>query len=262
MPSGKKPLERRGIHAVVQPEKTVKPAQPHSLVLGKLVEERINKRQFLSDASATAITPEGQVQVERKKKFKTVGYLPGGVPINKPIHEEETDLALQADFALKAAASHADSHPFEVTDEMTAVRALLAENDDENGTTSQAGFYCSICTVLLKDYSSYLSHLGSKNHLKATGQSLKLEKSSLGQIQAKLALLSQKKSQSIPNVPFEDKWKRLEEQERKQRERLKLEKKQAKKEAKLGNKPELEEDPELEALEAAGFDFTSFGKIN
>lgn len=255
-----------------------RPAQPHAEALSKLVHERINKRQFIGSSAGESDGKEAPVV---KKKFKTVGYLPGGVPINKPIEDESAgDLNLQASALASGRTKDVDAvEPTGaglLTDDMMTVKKLLSAKPDDDSvkglsSTEKAGFYCSVCRVLAKDYSTYLSHLGSRGHLKLTGQSLKaIEKSTLEKVQQKLCAVADpgnKEAVAVDPQQYLDRWKALEAEELEARERAKAEKKERKKlekekarhESKSLEEQLLEEDEELKLMKAAGFNFSAFG---
>lgn len=58
------------------------------------------------------------------------------------------------------------------------------------------GFYCEYCDLTYKDNLSYVDHLNSKQHTRAIGLSVHVEKATLEQVRARLAWLKEKKRQS------------------------------------------------------------------
>ncbi|RKP26270.1 hypothetical protein SYNPS1DRAFT_14409 [Syncephalis pseudoplumigaleata] len=59
----------------------------------------------------------------------------------------------------------------------------------------QPGFYCETCDCTLKDSISYLDHINGRKHQINMGQIMTVERSTLEQVRARLALLKRKKSQ-------------------------------------------------------------------
>eukprot|EP01135_Chromosphaera_perkinsii_P004367 Nk52_evm18s279 gene=Nk52_evmTU18s279 len=57
----------------------------------------------------------------------------------------------------------------------------------------QGGFYCETCDSLLKDSIAYLDHINGRKHQKNLGMSMKVERSSLEEVKAKLLELKKKK---------------------------------------------------------------------
>lgn len=55
-----------------------------------------------------------------------------------------------------------------------------------------AGFYCKDCNLTFKDSIQYMDHLNSRQHLDQTGQSTKVEKATLADVKARIAMLAAK----------------------------------------------------------------------
>ena len=60
---------------------------------------------------------------------------------------------------------------------------------------TQSLFYCETCKVHLKDSQAYLDHINGKNHYKALGMSMVVEKVGLDKVKEKLAGLKRNKQQ-------------------------------------------------------------------
>ncbi|KAF7321804.1 Zinc finger matrin-type protein 2-like [Mycena kentingensis (nom. inval.)] len=70
-------------------------------------------------------------------------------------------------------------------------KTMVVQNTSNKGP-GQPGFYCETCTRNYKDSIAYLDHLNSRSHLRALGQTTKLERSTLAQVQARIAFLREK----------------------------------------------------------------------
>ena len=56
-----------------------------------------------------------------------------------------------------------------------------------------AGFYCEVCKSLLKDDRAYLNHVNGKNHQRALGFSMRVERAAVSSVKEKLQNLKRKK---------------------------------------------------------------------
>ena len=132
--------------------------------------------------------------------------------------------------------------------------------------SDQPGFFCHVCSVLLKSSDAFLDHINGRLHQKACGFSMRVERSSLEDVQAKLrqikegALGKKRDGESAADYDLQKKLDlvRLEE------ERAKREKKEQKKAKKQRMEEEASkefqvDDDTAEQMKAMGFDFQSFG---
>ncbi|KAL0579155.1 U4/U6.U5 snRNP associated protein [Marasmius crinis-equi] len=70
-------------------------------------------------------------------------------------------------------------------------KTMVVQNPGGRGP-GQPGFYCEACNRTYKDTTGYLDHINSRAHLRALGQTTKLERSTLEQVRARIALLREK----------------------------------------------------------------------
>ncbi|KAG6885688.1 hypothetical protein C0993_011173 [Termitomyces sp. T159_Od127] len=70
-------------------------------------------------------------------------------------------------------------------------KTMVVQNPGGRGP-GQPGFYCEACNRTYKDSVGYLDHLNSRAHLRVLGQTTKIARSTLAQVQARIALLREK----------------------------------------------------------------------
>ncbi|EIM20346.1 hypothetical protein WALSEDRAFT_20701 [Wallemia mellicola CBS 633.66] len=73
-------------------------------------------------------------------------------------------------------------------DKNTNKTVVVAQGTRQN----QPGFYCEACSRTYKDSASYLDHINSRAHLRKLGQTVDTERSTLQQVQARIALLRER----------------------------------------------------------------------
>jgi len=70
-------------------------------------------------------------------------------------------------------------------------KTMVVQNPGGRGP-GEPGFYCATCSRTYKDSVGYLDHINSRAHLRALGQTTKLERSTLEQVRARIALLRER----------------------------------------------------------------------
>ena len=76
-----------------------------------------------------------------------------------------------------------------VGNEVGKVKVLTAA---QMGVGDGAGFYCEVCKCLLKDDRTYISHINGKNHQRALGFSMRVERKGVTSVKDRLAGLKRK----------------------------------------------------------------------
>ena len=151
----------------------------------------------------------------------------------------------------------------------------VAGVNKEDGVTKRAGgagWFCKVCDCILKDSLTYLDHINGRKHQRALGYSMRTEKSSLTEVEEKLAMLKRKREEdssknmltkSVPEKSDEDRIKELNDEIKgkdEERARLRAERKRKKKEKKIvENTDEEEFEAAIDPALAAMMGFSGFG---
>ncbi|KAG2016182.1 hypothetical protein CC2G_009374 [Coprinopsis cinerea AmutBmut pab1-1] len=136
-------------------------------------------------------------------------------------------------------------------------KTMVVQNPGGRGP-GQPGFYCETCNRTYKDTVAYLDHINSRAHLRAIGQSTKIERSTLAQVQARIAYLREKTkaASSAKDFDFDKRLAEIRAKERAAREQKKAEKKAEKEQKRM----EMIAEPTGEDAEmAAMMGFSGFG---
>ncbi|KAH9847624.1 hypothetical protein C2E23DRAFT_889869 [Lenzites betulinus] len=102
------------------------------------------------------------------------------------------------------------------------------------------GFYCEPCNRTYKDSSGYLDHINGRAHLRALGQTTRIERSTLEQVRARIAYLREKTREASNAKSFDFEQRLAEVREREAA--LRAEKKAAKKAVREQARVELAKD--------------------
>ncbi|KAJ7091227.1 hypothetical protein C8R44DRAFT_835856 [Mycena epipterygia] len=81
-------------------------------------------------------------------------------------------------------------------------KTMVVQNPGGKGP-GQPGFHCETCNRTYKDSVGYLDHINSRAHLRALGQTTKLERSTLEQVRARIALLREKTKEATSAKAFD-----------------------------------------------------------
>ncbi|KIK09950.1 hypothetical protein K443DRAFT_127324 [Laccaria amethystina LaAM-08-1] len=113
-------------------------------------------------------------------------------------------------------------------------KTMVVQNPGGRGP-GQPGFFCQTCDRTYKDSIGYLDHINSRAHLRALGQTTKVERSTLAQVQARIALLREKTKEaaSAKAFDFDQRLAEVKAKELALREQKKAEKKAEKEKARL-----------------------------
>jgi len=136
-------------------------------------------------------------------------------------------------------------------------KTMVVQNPGGRGA-GQPGFFCETCNRNYRDTTGYLDHINSRAHLRAIGQTTKIERSTLAQVQARIAFLREKTKAASTAKEF-DFAQRLAEIRTKERD-ARLEKKAAKQAEKERKRMEMIQEPTgADAEMAAMMGFGGFG---
>ncbi|KAH6914365.1 hypothetical protein BKA70DRAFT_663978 [Coprinopsis sp. MPI-PUGE-AT-0042] len=136
-------------------------------------------------------------------------------------------------------------------------KTMVVQNPGGRGP-GQPGFFCEACNRTYKDTNAYLDHINSRAHLRAIGQTTKIARSTLAQVQARIAFLREKTkaAASAKEFDFDQRLAEIRDKERAAREAKKAEKKAEKQQKRI----EMIQEPSTQDVEMAEMmGFAGFG---
>ncbi|EKM53937.1 uncharacterized protein PHACADRAFT_97984 [Phanerochaete carnosa HHB-10118-sp] len=113
-------------------------------------------------------------------------------------------------------------------------KTMVVQNTSGRGP-GVPGFYCEVCNRTYKDSTGYLDHINGRSHLRALGQTTRIERSTVEQVRARIAYLREKtkEASSAKSFDFEQRLTEIRDREAKARAEKKAAKKAAREQARV-----------------------------
>jgi len=137
-------------------------------------------------------------------------------------------------------------------------KTIVVQNTSGRGP-GVPGFYCETCNRTYKDSIGYLDHLNGRAHLRALGQTTRIQRSTVEQVRARIAYLREKtkEASTAKSYDFEQRLAEIKAKEEAQRAEKKAEKKARKEKlrAELATDVVMNEDKDgmMQMMGFAGF---------
>uniref|UniRef100_A0A915KCC8 U1-type domain-containing protein n=1 Tax=Romanomermis culicivorax TaxID=13658 RepID=A0A915KCC8_ROMCU len=74
------------------------------------------------------------------------------------------------------------------------------------------GYYCNVCDCVVKDSINFLDHINGKKHQRNMGMSMKVKKSSLDDVKARLASIKEQKEEKTKEYDLDERLRELQEE--------------------------------------------------
>ncbi|KAA1473998.1 hypothetical protein DENSPDRAFT_307711 [Dentipellis sp. KUC8613] len=81
-------------------------------------------------------------------------------------------------------------------------KTMVVQNPGGRGA-GQPGFFCETCNRTYKDSVGYLDHINGRAHLRALGQTTRIERSTVEQVRARIALLRERTKEASNKKSFD-----------------------------------------------------------
>ncbi|KAL0956429.1 hypothetical protein HGRIS_002577 [Hohenbuehelia grisea] len=133
-------------------------------------------------------------------------------------------------------------------------KTMVVQNPGGRGP-GQPGFFCEVCNRTYKDTVGYLDHINGRGHLRALGQTTKIERSSVQQVRDRIAMLREKTKEAAnaKAFDFDQRLAEIKAKENAAREEKKAQKKAQKEKARLElAKEAMDQDDDMAKLMGFG----------
>ncbi|KAF4567535.1 hypothetical protein EYR40_006537 [Pleurotus pulmonarius] len=133
-------------------------------------------------------------------------------------------------------------------------KTMVVQNPGGRGP-GQPGFHCETCNRTYKDSTGYLDHINGRAHLRALGQTTKIERSTVAQVRARIMLLREKTKDAAnaKAFDFDQRLADIKAKEVQAREEKKAQKRAEKEKARLElAKDAMEQDTDLATMMGFG----------
>lgn len=117
-------------------------------------------------------------------------------------------------------------------------------------SSESGGYYCNVCDCVVKDSINFLDHINGRKHQRNMGMSMKVERSTLSQVQERFKQNKKKMEEKKKKYDFDERMKEMTEEE----DRIKNQRKEKKK-----LKRKAEADVVIDDEVAAMMGFGGFG---